>query len=363
MANLTGRFQPTPTVRRFAMPAVIATAFAGIVVPAWLGWYSGYVQFVLTLIGVNIILTVSLNLVNGYMGEFSVGHAAFMGVGAYASSITTVWLLIDDARFGEPVLGAAPSLVVFPIALLIGGVVGAAFGLLVAIPSFRVRGDYLAIITLAVNFIFKSLVENLEFLGGPRGLLGMSRVVTDMRQTIDAPWVLIWTFVAAVGTIYVVRSLVTSTFGKAIVAIREDEIASEMMTVNTRRVKVVAFLLSCGLAGIAGGLSAHLVGFINPAGFGILKSTEVLVMVYLGGMASISGSVISAVGLTWLLEYLKQFEVYRWIFVALLLILLMRFRPTGIMGSRELTDVFPWLARWFGPASEKEAPSRVTAHD
>jgi branched-chain amino acid transport system permease protein len=147
---------------------------------------------------------------------------------------------------------------------------------------------------------------------------------------------------------------VNSTFGKSIVAIREDEIAAELMTVNTRRVKVVAFLLSCGLAGVAGGLFAHVLGFINPAGFGILKSTEVLVMVYLGGMGSIAGSVLSAAGFTLLLEAMRPLQVFRWVLIPLILIVLMRYRPTGLMGAKELTEVFPRLRRWFGRPVEDE---------
>lgn len=342
------------------MPAVIAAVFLATVVPSGLGAYNSYLQLVLIYIGVNIMLSVSLNLVNGFMGEFSVGHAAFMGVGAYVSSIATVVLVIGSPRLGGPLLPEASALVVFPVSLLLGGLVAAAFGLLVAIPSFRVRGDYLAIITLAVNFIFKSLVENLDVIGGPRGFLGMTRVTNAMSRVVDVPWTMIWAFVATVGTIYVVHSLVNSTFGKAIVAIREDEIAAELMTVNTRRVKVVAFLLSCGLAGVSGGVFAHVLGFINPAGFGILKSTEALVMVYLGGMGSVSGSVLSAVVFTVLLEAMRPLHVFRWILIPLLLILLMRYRPTGLMGSRELTDVFPWLRRWFGRPPEDAHFARGT---
>lgn len=340
--------------KRVGMSALIGVAFLATVVPSGLDAYNDYIQLVLIYIGINIILTVSLNLVNGYMGEFSVGHAAFMGVGAYVSSIVTIAMVVGNARFGDAVLPATWALAVFPLSLLAGGVAAAVFGLLVAVPSFRVRGDYLAIITLAVNFIFKSLVENVEFIGGPRGLLGMTRVVGAMSRTLDLPWLMIWTFVAAVGTVYVAHSLVNSTFGKAIVAIREDEIAADLMTVNTRRVKVVAFLLSCGLAGIAGGLFAHALGFINPAGFGILKSTEVLVMIYLGGMGSLSGSVLSAAGFTVLNQALIPLNVWRWVLIPLLLILLMRFRPSGLMGSRELTDVFPRLRRWFGQPLEDE---------
>jgi len=169
---------------------------------------------------------------------------------------------------------------------------------------------------------------------------------------VDAPWLLIWTFVAALFTIYVIRNFVTSTVGKGVVAIRDDEIAAELMTVDTRWLKVAAFMLACGLAGVAGGLHAHLLGFVNPSSYFILQSTLVLVMVYLGGMGSLSGSVISAIGFTLLLEWLRPLGLYRWVVTPLLLILLMLFRPSGIMGDRELPDIFPWLRKYFTSAEE-----------
>lgn len=340
-------------MRRYGLHIVAAVVFLVTVVPAWLGVYNSYIQLVLTLIGINIILTASLNLINGYMGEFSVGHAAFMGVGAYVASLLTVWLVAQDNVFGAPLLPSGMSLLVFPIALVIGGVAAALFSLLVAIPSFRTRGDYLAVITLAVNFIFKSIIENVDAIGGPRGFMGMGGVNSVMTAVIDAPWLLIWTFVSTLLTLIVIRNFVTSTTGKGIVAIREDEIAAELMTVNTRGLKVVAFMLACGLAGIAGGLHAHLLGFVNPSSYFILQSTLVLVMVYLGGMGSLSGSIISAIGFTILLELLREWPLYRWVLIPLLLIAIMLFRPTGIMGDRELYDFFPRLKKYFRPAEEQ----------
>ncbi len=339
-------------MRRYGLTLLAVILFLLTVVPAWLGLYSGYVQFLLTVIGINIILTVSLNLINGYMGEFSVGHAAFMGVGAYTASLMTVWLFGDNAVLGTLNLPAPLSLAIFPVALVAGGIAAALFSLLVAVPSFRTRGDYLAIITLAVNFIFKSLVENMDAIGGPRGFMGMGSMLRAMSDVVDAPWLLIWTFLAAVITIVIVRNFVTSTVGKGVVAIRDDEIAAEVMTVNTRRLKMVTFMLGCGLAGVAGGLHAHLLGFINPSSYFLLQSTLILVMVYLGGIGSISGSVISAVGFTLLLELLRPLDLFRWVLTPLLLILLMLFRPNGIMGDRELPDIFPRLRKYFASAEE-----------
>jgi branched-chain amino acid transport system permease protein len=342
-------------VRPRPIHGVIVLAFAVTVVPAALGAYNTYVQFVITLVGINVILVTSLNLINGYMGEFSVGHAAFMGVGAYSTSLLTVWLVAQDNVFGAPVVPSGASLIVFPVGLLLGGVAAALFSLLVAIPSFRTRGDYLAVITLAVNFIFKSVIENLDAIGGPRGFLGMGGVLRTMTDVVDVPWLLIWTFIAAVGSIAIIHNFVGSTLGKGIVGIRDDEIAAEVMTVNTRQLKVTAFMLGCGLAGVAGGLHAHLIGFINPSSYFLLQSTLILVMVYLGGMASLSGSVISAVGFTLLLEYTRELGLLRWLFVPLILIVLMRFRPSGLMGDRELPGVVPGLRRLFPSRDDRLA--------
>lgn len=307
-----------------------------------------YMQIILMFIGINVILSTSLNLVNGYMGEFSVGHAGFMAVGAYITSVLNIMLFTNSSVFGPPLLSPSSALILFPATLFAGGIGAALAGLLVAVPSFRTRGDYLAIITLAVNYIVKSSIENMQVIGGARGFMGMSNVINSMREVVDLPWTLIWVFISVGATVWVLQKFVSSTYGKGIIAVRDDEIAAEIMSVNTQRMKVVAFMLSSGLAGVAGGLFAHVLGYINPGTFTIMKSTEVLVMVYLGGMGSLSGSVLSAIGLTIVLEAFRPFQVYKWVIVPLLLILLMLFRPEGIMGQRELTDVFPWLRRRLG---------------
>jgi branched-chain amino acid transport system permease protein len=180
-------------MKRFAMPLLIAVIFLVTIVPSWLGIYNNYIQFVMILVGINITLAVSLNLINGYMGEFSVGHAAFMGVGAYVASIFNVLLVGGSSNFGEPLLPGGWSIIIFPLGLVLGAIAAALFSLLVAIPSFRTRGDYLAIITLAVNFIFKSVVENIDKIGGPRGFMGMGRVTGAMEDVVNLPWVMIWT--------------------------------------------------------------------------------------------------------------------------------------------------------------------------
>jgi len=333
---------------------MIGMIFLLTIVPSWLGWYDSYIQLIIQFVGINIILTVSLNLINGHMGEFNCGHAGFMGMGAYIASIITVAFLVQDDVFGAPIVAEGWSFIIFPLSLLMGALGAALFGLLVAIPSFRTRGDYLAIITLAVNYIFKSSIENIQLIGGARGFMGTSRVVKVMEGILQIPWTMIFIFIAAILTIFLIHNFTKSTLGKSVIAIREDEIASELMTISTRRVKVTAFMLSCGLAGLAGGLYAHVIGYINPGGFTILKSAEIMVMVYLGGMGSISGSVISAGGFTVALELLKPLGLYRWVLMPLLLIAIMIFRPTGLMGNRELTDVFPKLKSFLSTSGEAE---------
>lgn len=344
-------------MKKYSVLFIFGLAFLVTVIPSWLGWYGDYTQLVLTYIGINIILVVSLNLVNGYMGEFSCGHAGFMAVGAYSASVLTVILFVDTPNFGAAWLSPGlATIIAFPLALLFGALVGALVGLLVAVPSFRTRGDYLAIITLAVNYIIKSLIENLEIVGGPRGFYGMANVVSGMNEFFPFPWILLWTLVGAAVTIMVVRNFIASTLGKSIVAIRDDEIAASLMSINTRRAKVTAFMLSSGLAGIGGGLFAHQLTYINPGNFTILKSVEVMVMVYLGGMGSLSGSILSAIFFTVLLEVLRPLGLFKWVLIPLLLILLMMFRPKGFLGDKELYDIFPALRKFW------QSPEEVTSY-
>lgn len=340
-------------MQRYSSPVLFMTFAGGIVAAAHYGWINQYQQLVLMYMGINVILSSSLNLVNGYMGEFSCGHAGFMAVGAYVTSILNIWLFTADQPLSGQILPASAVVYLFPITLLAGGIGAALAGLLVAIPSFRTRGDYLAIITLAVNYIVKSSIENIQAIGGARGFMGMRKVVDAMTTSLNIPWVMIWILVTAGLTIVVLKRFVHSTYGQGVVAIRDDEIAAEIMGVDSRRLKMIAFMLSSGLAGIAGGLFAHVLGYINPGTFTIMKSTEVMVMVYLGGMGSLSGSVLSAIGFTLILELMRPLLLYKWVAIPFLLIVLMLFRPEGIMGHRELTDFFPKL-RWFTLSREKQ---------
>ena len=290
------------------------------------GIINPYIELVLKYIGINIILTVSLNLVNGYMGEFSVGHAGFMAIGAYAASLLTVW-----------VFPRGLGLFLFPLALLAGGVAAGIAGLGIAVPSFRTRGDYLAIVTLAFNMIIKSVLENVDAIGGPRGFLGMEKLTS-----------LWWVYLVVILMVFLARNYVFSNFGRGVLSIREDETASGLVSVNTRQVKVLTFVLSAFLAGIAGGLFAHELQFINPGSFTILKSTDMLVMVYLGGVGSLGGSIVGATVFTVVMEGLRSVlqqvgisQEWRLVVVPLMLILLMIFRPYGIMGLREFRFLIP----------------------
>jgi branched-chain amino acid transport system permease protein len=306
-----------------------------------------YALSVLMFMGVNVILSTSLNLVNGNMGEFSCGHAGFMCVGAYVSSLLGVWLFAKDKVFGAPLLDPGLAIYAFPLLILAGGIAAAFAGLLVAIPSYKTRGDYLAIITIAANYMIISAIENLGVIGGSRGFMGMKGVINAMEDVAYLPWMPIWVFVFTILTVWLIRRYVSSTFGKGVNAICQDEVAAEIMSVNTNKIKTITFMVSSGLAGIGGGLFAYIVGYVNPGSFNILKSTEALVMVYLGGMASLSGAVMSAILFTILLEVLRPLQIIKWVAIPLLLIILMQFRPEGIMGSRELSDVFPWMKRFY----------------
>lgn len=332
---------------RITVPAALCALLGLLVVMVQQQVLGQYFVTVLCSMGIFIILSASLNLVNGYMGEFSCGHAGFMAVGAYASSVAGVFLLVPDPVFGQPWLPMNSVIFTFPLILAAGFVAAALAGLVVAIPSFKTRGDYLAVITLAAGYIIKSAIENIEAVGGPRGFVGMGKIVQGMDAVVKLPWMLMWIFAGVVFTVWLLRRFVYSTFGKGVMAIHQDEIAAEIMSVDTNHMKLIAFMLSSGLAGLAGGLYAYLVSFVNPASFTILRSTECLVMVYLGGMGSLTGSVLSAVVFTILLEFLKPLEQLKWVAIPLLLILLMQFRPEGLMGNRELSDVLPKLKRFY----------------
>ncbi len=283
-----------------------------------------YRMLTLRLTLIAIMLTLSLNLINGYMGEFSCSHPGFMALGAYTASAVMVLFFVNDRLFGEALLPEMLGPFMFPLALVLGGIVAALGALLIAIPSFKTRGDYLAIISLAFLFIVKSLFENLQFLGGARGIKGQP-------DYADLPTVFCWTVLC----VWIINNFVRSTLGKALNAVRDDEMAAEAMTVNTRFTKMVAFLFAAFWAGIAGGLFAHTVRFINPGTFDLKRLAELLAMVYFGGLNSVYGSIVGAVSINMLGEMLRPLALYKWIVIPLLLILVMIYRPTGLVAFKE----------------------------
>lgn len=286
---------------------------------------SDYRLLVAKLTMIAVIITLSLNVVNGYLGEFSCSHPGFMAIGAYTSSVFTILLFVDENRFGAPLLPPELGPFLFPVSLVLAGAVAAVSALLVAIPSFRTRGDYLAIISLAFMFIVKSLFENLEFVGGPRGL-------SNQPDYASLPMIFFWTMLS----IWVINNFVRSILGKALNAIRDNELAASAMSVNTRRTKMAGFMFAAFWAGVSGGLFAHVIRFINPDTFGVRKLAEVLAMVYLGGLNSVAGSVVGAVGFNLMSEALRPLEILKWIIIPVLLILLMVFRPTGLIAFTDL---------------------------
>lgn len=344
--------------RKYIMPVITIVSIILITVLAKFEIINNYFQTIIVTICINIIMSSSLNIVNGYMGEFSCGHAGFMATGAYVSSVISLILFKDgNSITGNALLPEGLALLGFPLSIIAGGLGAMLVSLIVAIPSFKTRDDYLAIITVAANFIVTTTINNIPAIGASRGLMGMKSVMNAMSDIIDVPWILIWGLVFAVLTILSIHFLMNSTLGKGISAVKYDEISAEIMSVNTNRMKLIAFAFSSFLAGIAGGLFAHLLGFINPSSFGIMKSTESLVMVYLGGMGSLSGSVLSAVIFTILLELLRPAQIWKWVIIPLILILIMELHPEGIMGSKELTHVFPSLKKLFPKNRNLERPT------
>ena len=270
-----------------------------------------YSRGVIIDIGIAIILAVSLNLINGHTGQFSLGHAGFMSVGAYVSAMIT---LAAHKSMGAEVLAW-----MFLPALLVGGLVAALAGLLVGIPSLRLRGDYLAIVTLGFGEIIRVIFQNVEAAGGASGLSGIPRMTG-----------LTWTFILAAIAVYVVGCLVNSTYGRGFIAVHDDEVAASSMGLNPTRYKVTAFVIGAFFAGIAGGLFAHHKTTINPQVFDFMKSFDVVVMVILGGMGRTGGVILAAIILTLAPEFLRPVADYRMIIYALLIIFLMIARPQGL---------------------------------
>jgi branched-chain amino acid transport system permease protein len=287
----------------------------------WAGG-SDYRLLVVRLILIAILWTLSLNIINGYMGEFSCSHPGFIALGAYGASVFTVGLFVNDNILGAALFPVPEylALFMFPIGLILGGVIASLGAIFVAIPSFNTRGDYLAIISLAFMFMVKSLFENLEVVGGPRGLGG--------QPDLAPLWMV---FICTILGIWIMNNFVRSTLGKALNAVRDGETAADAMTVNTRRTKFTAFLFGAFWAGLAGGLFAHVIRYVNPSTFGIQMLAETLAMVYFGGLNSVQGSIVGATSIQLLGEALRPLLLYKWLVIPLLLIIVMIRRPTGLI--------------------------------
>jgi len=294
-----------------------------------------FIQLTLLYVMINMILAMSLNLVNGFTGQFSLGHAGFMATGAYTSAYLSTLIVAPS--------GPA-QILYFAFLALCGGLASALAGFMVGLPSLRLRGDYLAIVTLGFGEIIRVILLNTPAVGGARGMYGIqgpkdwntgsfeiSRFLFGYTHAIF--WVLTCFFV--------IWRISRSTYGREFMSIREDEIAGEAMGVNTTRVKVQAFVLSSFFAGVAGSIFAHYTNYLNPSSFAFTRSVDSIIMVVLGGMGSLSGSLLAAVFITVLPELLRPLVEttgvdLRMVIYSLSLILLMILRPKGIMGNREL---------------------------
>lgn len=297
----------------------------------------------LVFIAINIILATSLNLINGFTGQFSIGHAGFMAVGAYASAYFTNThgreLAASLGFLGE----TGATSVVLLIAIVIGAIVAGIMGLIVGIPSLRLKGDYLAIVTLGFAEIIRIVILNIDAVGGATG------------YQVPGYANFLWIGIFAAITIVVIHNIVKSDTGRALISIREDELAAEAMGVNTTRYKVTSFVIGSAFAGIAGVLFAHYNKFLSTNDFQFIKSFEIIIMIVIGGMGSITGAILGAIIVTLLPELLRQlpdiqlgatvFKVadLRLVIFALILILTMILRPQGILGTREFG--LNWLKR------------------
>ncbi len=308
---------------------IIAVALCWVLHFFAVGSLDAYFFMIIMYAGINIILSVSLNLVNGFTGQFSMGHAGFMSVGGYLSAyLTTQFFEQNPSILMESWIGT----LVFLAALFVGGL-GASFtGYLVGLPSLRLKGDYLAIVTLGFGEIIRVLILNIDAVGGARGLPNIPALSTFG-----------WVYTFVIFTIFIVWRLMQSAHGRAFLSVREDEVAAEAMGVNTTRAKVKAFVIGAFFAGIAGGLFAHYLRYLNPQTFDFNRSFEIIIMVVLGGMGSITGSVVAALFLTGIREALRELQNFtqidfRMIIYSLMLIVLMLTRPNGLFGTKEIGD-------------------------
>jgi len=326
--------------RHLLKPGVLVATYLIIQLLIQAGVIDDLWQIVLFTICINIILATSLNLVTGFTGQFSLGHAGFMAIGAYTTGLVTM-------RFAT-VWG-------FLGGLLLGATLAALVGFIFGLPTLRLSGDYLAIATLGLAEIIRVLLLNLGFTNGAAGL-------NPIPQFVNWTWIFIFT----VGTVLIISNYLRSAHGRNTIAVREDEIAASSIGVNAVRTKVLAFVIGAFFGGLAGGLYAANFYFIKPDLFGFLKSIDILIIVVLGGLGSLSGSIIAAIALGLISERLQSLDNLRMVFYGLVLVLIMLFRPQGLLGDRELSlemlgHLLPWRYRFVGPPKRqtKRQPGKL----
>ncbi|MFZ7133937.1 MAG: branched-chain amino acid ABC transporter permease [Eubacteriales bacterium] len=275
-----------------------------------------YYQGIIIFICINIIVASSLNLTLGFLGQLALGHAGFMAVGAYASAILSIYLKDMDL----------PPTIHLLVALIFGGILAGVVGYLIGLPALRLRGDYLAIITLGFGEIIRVIINNIKITNGAQGLTGIPKIV----NFTNAYWI-------TIVILAILFAITKSRQGRAIKSIREDEIAAEAVGINTVKYKAIAFTISAFFAGIGGGVFAHYLAYLDPATFNFMKSVEIVVIVVLGGMGSLTGTIVASTVLTVLPELLRGFAEYRLLIYSLVLVIMMIFRPQGLFGTKEFS--------------------------
>lgn len=331
-----------------ALPAPIVAVFVMIGIGyALTGLANEYTQYVMLLILTNVILAVSLNFVNGFTGQFSLGHAGFMAVGAY----TSAWLA------SRPETAVIPDFLRFALLPIAGGLLAAFSGWIVGLPSLRLKGDYLAIVTLGFGEIIRVVLLNSEAVGAARGMYGIPQAapIPEIGLTANGSQFAIasiWTVI----TFVTLWRIIHSAKGRAFLSVREDEIAAEAMGINVTQTKVRAFVISAFFAGIGGAMFAHTVKYLNPSTFTFNKSVDIIIMIVLGGMGSFTGSILAAIVVTVLPEMvLRELQNItgidlRMVIYSLVLILFMILRPSGILGTREAPDLWRSLKQRLKPS-------------
>ena len=305
--------------------AIVLSAYALVFILINAGILSRQYKSLIIPIFVNIILAVSLNLVTGFLGELSLGHAGFMSIGAYTAALISI-----NTGFLPPVIS-------FTLAIVSAGILAAIFGFLIGVPVLRLRGDYLAIVTLAFGEIIKSIINYLGFTGGSKGLSKIPLYSDYKNFTV--------VFIISILCIIVISNLIESRDGRAIKSIRDNDIAAESIGIKISKYKVSAFVIAAGFAGLAGAIYAHNVGIIKPSIFDYNKSIEILVFVVLGGMGNIAGSIVSAIILTILPEFLRGAENLRMLLYAVVLIIMMIFNNSKFKAGLAMNKTFRKLGK------------------